>query len=182
MLSVKFLLGITAAQKHQETEDKRNVVQSPIRLILQTPRKNWRANEPIEVLAYLENVSQNKFFYVGRELGSLFSIDPYHYIELSIKDARNRDAPIGRTASAQVFTKESITERLARAYIILDPGNIYGLKDSIDTTLSPGRYRLTAVYREVEALRWSEEERKALKIPVWTERLVSNTITITVIR
>jgi len=97
-LTIELFPGIATAQKHQEDESKKNVDQSPIRFILNTPRKNWRANEPIEVLAYLENVSQNKYFYVGRELGSLFSIDPYHYIELSIKDAKNRNAPIGRMA------------------------------------------------------------------------------------
>src|SRR5262245_12830458 len=180
LVGVGFCSVIAASQQHQKAREKNNVVQVPIRLMLQTTRTTWRSDEPIEVLAYLENVSQNKFFYVGRELDSLFSILPYHYIELSIKDSRNKDAPIGRMASAQSYTNESITEKLARAYIKLYPGKIYGLKDYSSIVLPPGRYRMTAFYREVEALRWSEEERKALKIPVWTERLVSNTITITV--
>ena len=39
-----------------------------------------------------------------------------------------------------------------------------------------------ANYRELEVSHRTEEERKALPIPVWTEQLVSNTITVTVTR
>jgi len=182
LLAIEFFAESATAQKSREAEGKKNAVQTPIRLTIQIPRKTWRVREPIEVMAYLENVSQGKYFYVGRELFSLISIDPYHYIEISIKDEKNRDAPIGRMASAGYGTNESITEILARAYIQLNPGNIYGLKDLIYPRLSPGRYRLTTIYREVQALYWPEEKRKALPVPVWTERLVSNTITINVIR
>jgi len=183
LLTVEFLFVFVEAQKPRNDQNKDAVHQTPIQLVIQTPRKTWRAGESIEILAYLENVSQKyAAYYVGRELFSLFSIDPYHYIELSIKDSRNREVPLGRMASAGYDKGESIAEKLHRAYVYLSPGNIYGLKRTIGYKLAPGRYSLTAVYREVQALYWSEQERKALPTPVWTEKLVSNTLIITITR
>ena len=121
LLTVEFLFVFVEAQKPGNDREKNAVDQTPIKLVIQTPRKTWRAGESIEILAYLENVSQKyAAYYVGRELFSLFSIDPYHYIALSIKDSKNREVPLGRMASAGYELKgESITEKLNRAYVYL---------------------------------------------------------------
>jgi len=180
LLAVEFFPGSVTAQKSRTPEEKKSTVQKPIRLILQIPRKSWRAGEPIEVMAYLENVSQDKFFKVGRKLDSFFVVNNYHDIQLSIKDSRNREVPMFRMGQSRSLPLDPIKQRLVDNYINLDPGNIYGLRESFE--LPPGRYRLTANYRELDASHWTEEERIALPIPVWTKPLVSNTITITVTR
>jgi len=180
LLAVEFFHGSAIAQKSRAPKEKKSIVQTPIRLTIQIPRKTWRSSEPIEVMAYLENVSQDKFFKVGRKLDSFFVVNNYHDIQLSIKDSRNREVPMFRIGQSRSLPLDPIKQRLVDNYINLDPGNIYGLRESFE--LPPGRYRLTANYRELDASHWTEEECKALPIPVWTEPLVSNTITITVIR
>jgi len=181
LLAFNFVSAIAGAQTQRKTSRRSDVMQAPIRLVLQASKKTVRAGEPVEVIAYLENVSPDKFFYVGNELGNLLIIMPYHYIELSIKDDRNKDVAIGRSAAAQALTNETAAEKLARAYTKLSPGIIHGVKNSDSIVLPLGQYRLTAYYREVEALRWTEDERRTLPIQVWTQPLVSNTIAITVI-
>jgi hypothetical protein len=161
--------------------ENNSVSSTSIRLVLQTSKGRYRAAEPIGITAYLENVSQNKTYYVGNDLGNLFSIESFHYFELQIIDEKGRDVPIGRGAGTSIWKPgTTVTEKLAQ-YVQLRPKMIFGLKNDGDVTLRPGQYRLTATYHEVEALDWTEAELKALLIPVWTQTLVSNTVIITVV-
>lgn len=155
---------------------------TPIRLVLQTSRRTYRAGEPIELTAYLENVSQDRAYYVGKDLGKFFITESFHYIELQITDGKGREAPIGRGAAASIWKPgTTIAEKLVQEYVQLQPRMIYGQKDAGNITLRPGQFRLRVTYHEVEALRWTEEERNSLPAQVWTQPLVSNTVTITVI-
>ncbi|HZH89677.1 MAG TPA: hypothetical protein VEX70_03545 [Pyrinomonadaceae bacterium] len=155
---------------------------TPIRLVLQTSRRTYRAGEPIELTAYLENMSQDRAYYVGKELGKFFITESFHYIELQITDEKRREAPIGRGAAASIWKPgTTIAEKLAQEYVQLQPRMIYGQKDAGNITLRPGQYRLVATYHEVEALRWTEAERETLPVPVWAQPLVSNTVRIAVI-
>lgn len=153
----------------------------PIRLILRTEKQSYFVGEPIKVTAFLENVSQDKFFYVGRDLGSLLSEMPYHFIYLSVKDSDGKFVAVGRSAASALNTKETVAERLIRSYVQLSPGTIYGLRDNYELPLSPGTYSLKAVYQELEALSWRTEDFSGLKIPVWIKPLESNVVRIKII-
>ncbi len=152
-----------------------------MRLVLQTSERRYRSGQPISITAYLENVSKNETYYVGTELGNLFSIESSHYIDLEIIDGRGRVVPIGRGAGTSIWKPgTTIAQKLAQQYVQLRPNMIFGLKNDTDLTLKPGQYRLKAIYHEVEASDWSPEERKALPVPVWTQTLVSNTVVLTI--
>jgi hypothetical protein len=172
-------LSVTSAGQRAATNSTGS---TPIRLVLETSNRTYHAGESIQIIAYLENVSQDKTYYVGKDLGSLFSIESFHYIEVQITDAKGRKVPIGRGAGASIWKPgTTIAEKLAQEYVHLQQGMIYGRKFIDDLLLRPGQYRLVATYREVEALRWTEAEREALLVPVWTQSLVSNTVTVAVV-
>lgn len=167
------------AQMLQRLNDKRGDVSSPIRLVLQTSKGRYQADEAIEIIAYLENVT-DKSYYVGNILVGFWGSAGLHDIRLTIIDENGREVVIGRGAGTWIWKSgTTISEKLARAYVELRPKMIHGVKESI--SLPPGLNRLTATYREIEAQSWTEEERNALMIPVWIQPLVSNTVTITVL-
>ncbi len=152
-----------------------------IRLVLKTSKRIHRAREPIGIVAYLENVS-DKPYYVGNDLGKFFITESFHYIELQIIDRKGREAPLGRGAATSIWKPgTTVSEKLEQEYVQLRPRMIFGQKDAGNITLLPGQYRLTATYHEAEALSWTEAERQALTMPVWTQPLISNTVTITVV-
>lgn len=155
---------------------------SPIRLVLQTSKRRYRVGESVEVLGYLENRGETPY-YVGNTILGFFGTSELHEIKLSILDAKNKEILIGGGGGSWIWKYgTTINEKLARTYTQLRPGAIFGVKEHIPVTLRPGQYRLTATYREIEALSWTEAERRALSIPVWTQPLVSNTVIITVVR
>jgi hypothetical protein len=181
-LVIFFLRDPSVIHALQRAENDNGISSTSIRLVLQTSKKRYRTGEPIEIVGYLENVSQDKTYYVGNDLGQFFIIQSFHYIDLKIIDRKGREVPIGRGAATSLWKQSTtVTEKLAQAYIQLRPGMIFGQKDAGNITLRPGQYRLIATYREIEALDWTEMERKALPIQVWTQSLVSNTVTITVV-
>lgn len=181
VLGLVCMQGLSVASASQRAASS-GVSPTPIRLVLQTSKRTYRASEPIEITAYLENVSQDRTYYVGKGLGNLFSIESFHYIELQITDEKGREVQIGRGAGASVWKfGTTIAEKLALEYIQLQQGMFYGRKFVGDLPIRPGQYWLVATYREEEALAWTEAERKALSIPVWMQSLVSNTVTITVL-
>ncbi len=152
---------------------------SPIRLVLQTSKENYRASEPITFTAYLENLS-DRSYYVGNTLVSFWGSVGLHDLRLKIVNKSGKEIVIGRGAGDWIWKPgTTTTEKLAQAYVELKPKTIHGLTDS--TSLSPGQYRLTAVYREIEALSWTEAERKALPVAVWTQPIVSNTVNLRVL-
>lgn len=51
--------------------EKKN--ESHIRLFLDTARNTYPIGSELEVTAYLENTTKDRFYYVGRDLGSLLS-------------------------------------------------------------------------------------------------------------
>ena len=182
---VAFALGAAGAGQSDpvwknETKDAASSRQSALRLILQTTKRVYRAGEPIHVTAYLENESEEQTFYVGRELGGFCAIVSFHYIELRVTDRKNRLIPIANSAGA-AGSKEGTTQReiIESEYVPLGPKSIYGQTDTCEITLKKGRYRMQAVYYEFEATVWKNPE--ALDFPVWTKRLYSNTVTITVV-
>lgn len=164
-----------------QSEMKRANQKSDIELILKVSKRVYRLGEPIEITSYLENVSDFKGYYVGNTDISLLGTIGLHDMELIIRDKKGSEVPIGRGAGTWFWGENmSVTDKLARAYVHIRPGMIHGLKQRIDFPFKPGRYRLVTTYHEHEALRWTEAERRALPIPVWTQQLVSNTVTITI--
>jgi hypothetical protein len=154
----------------------------PIRLRLRTNKKAFRVGEKIEVLAYLENESENQPYYVAKRLESLFVQPLPHGIVISILDDENKDvAPIlvvDPVPGSDVIKIEEVPSR----YMELAPNVIYGVRDTCDTILKPGKYRLKVTYIDYAALRWSKSERAALPMPVLLQQLVSNSVIITVSR
>ena len=170
----------TASKVYGRSRLQRRSALSPIRLILQTSKKRYRLSESIRITAFLENISDDKYFYVGRDISDLFGSNSLHYIGLSFKDAAGKEVPIGRGAGDGVWEYgTTIREKLERAYIQLNPGMFYGLKEEVELPfLKPGRYRLQATYYEIEAGNWNEAERKSLLFPVWTQEISSNVVMI----
>jgi len=157
-----------------------SVRQSPLRLVLQTAKRVYRAGEPIHVTAYLENESEEQTFYVGRDLDGFCAIIPFHYIELRIIDQNNRRIRIANSAGAGGW-REGTTQRekIQQEYLALGPKGVYGQSDTCDIRLKKGRYRMQAVYYEFEATDWKNKE--ALDFPVWTKTLHSNPVMIAVV-
>lgn len=166
----------------QRVVDKNQVQQSSIRLVLQTSKKRYRVDDVIDVSYYLENVSQNDLYYVGRDINKLIGPSLFHPVELSIVDEQGNKLPQPVGAGDTDGRQLTIAEMLAQVYVLLEPGMFYGVQRiPVERASKPGKYRLMLTYREVEALRWTEAERKALSFPIWTQPLVSNTVTITVV-
>ena len=154
--------------------------QSQLRLVLETPKQIYHAGEQIHVTAYLENRSASQTFYVGRELGGFCSILSFHYIELQITDQNNRKITIANSAGASGW-KEGTTQRekIEQEYVPLKPKAVYEQKNACKIRLRKGRYRVRAIYHELEATDWKSSE--GLDFPVWTKTLYSNVVTISVI-
>lgn len=182
-LMIGYARASSGAHPLQRSSIQSRVEQLPIRLVLQTSRRTYRAGERIEVSIYLENMSQDAQFYVGRDIGRLSIRSLLHYLDLSIINERGREIPIPRAAvdHADESPRLTTSEKLARDYVWLGPRTIYGIQTELFEPLRPGQYRLTATYREEEALRWTEAERAALPVPVWTQPLVSDTVMITIL-
>jgi hypothetical protein len=157
-----------------------------MRLILQSSKSLYRLGEPLKLTSYLENLTgatdHPKWFYVGRSLGGFSLIMPRHFIELSVRDSKGKEVPFGKVAADEGGENETVAELLARAYIILGPGQIYGISDELDLRLQPGQYQLKTTYREFGAQHWPATELQALRLPVWTQQLTSNTLTIVVLK
>lgn len=155
---------------------------SLLHLFLRTSRKVYRVGSPIEVSSYIENQSENTSYYIGRDISEFFGSNWIHYIELRVKDEKGGEPLIGRGVSDGMWEPgTTIKEKLAQSYILLYPGTFYGIKARMELPLTPGKYRLTATYHEVDASSWSEAERKLLTTSVWTKQLRSNTVTITIL-
>jgi hypothetical protein len=176
MLALAFC-AVTAARS---VLDSKPADQSPMRLTLETTKPVYRVGEAIHLTGYLENTSDDRTFYVGRELGGFCSVVSFHYIELLITNQDNRRIQIANSAGAAAW-KEGTTqpEKIQQEYIPLGPKNIYGQKDTCEINLKKGHYRMQAVYHEIEAAGWKVAEK--LDFPVWTKPLYSNTVTITVV-
>ena len=168
-------------KESQGTGSGKDMSLAAIQLVLHTSKSRYHVGEPIEIIAYLENVSDTPY-YVGGQLYGLGVISTFHHIELKITDERGREVSEPRMSITSVRNPDAtIAEVIAQAYVQLRPTMIYGLKASGRRTLRAGRYRLTATYREEEALRWTETARAALPAQVWIQPLTSNIVTITVL-
>jgi hypothetical protein len=183
MFMITFLLVISHLQivsKAIETQMLDNNADdvTPVRLRLQVSKRVLHAREPIRIFSYLENTSYDNAYYIGNNLGRFFVVESFHYIKLKIVDARKREVPIGRVAATSIW-KEGTT--IMEEYLLLRPGMTFGEKDEGNITLEPGHYELTTMYYEVEAGRWSDNERNSLRYPVWIKPLISNTEKITVL-
>jgi len=153
----------------------------PIRLILRTSKKEYRVGEPIVITAYLENTSE-KTYYVGSELTGLSTITSLHYILVTTLADNNIvvDEPRG-AATSTWDSGTTIKDKLSQAYTLLRPNTLFGVAENGKVMLQPGKYRLRAAYREVEALTWTDSERSALPFPVWMRPLESNIATVVVL-
>jgi hypothetical protein len=153
-----------------------------LRLVLQVPKRRFRVGEPIEITAYLENISDRPY-YVGNTFTDLLVSTGLHDMRLIITDEKGKEVPIGRGGGSWIWKQNtSVADKLAQAYVHLRAGAIHGVKERLSLPLQSGQYRLTVTYHEEEALQWAKTDRDSLPIPVWTKKLTSNTITITVIR
>lgn len=154
-----------------------------IRLELQTSKPVYRVGDPIFIVAYLENES-NKNYLIGKSLTNFNVFTPFHFIELRVVDEGGNEVSGQRIFAhpdPSELSAETISNKITRRYLLLEPGMIHGLKVRGRMSRKPGHYRYTAIYREVDALHWPRVERDALPIPVWTQTLISNTLTITVL-
>lgn len=176
------LAGSLFAQSSTSPSAQQGIVEpSAIQLTLETSKDQYFVGEPLVIAAYLENTGQYPY-YVGNSFAGLFGRSSNHYIEVKIFDERGKEVQIGRGGGDWMWEKgTSVAEKIAQAYVYLQAGNIHGVKERLEWEFLPGQYRLTATYRESEALTWTEEERKALIRPVWTQPLTSNTVTISIV-
>jgi hypothetical protein len=176
------LAGSLSAQSSSSATAQRSTVEpSAIQLRLETSKEKYVTGEPLVITAYLENTGQYPY-YVGNTFAGLLGRWSNHYIELKIIDERNREVQIGHGGGDWIWKNGTpVAEKIAQAYVYLQAGNIHGVKEQLDWKFAPGQYRLKATYREVEALTWTDEERKSLIRPVWTQPLESNTVTISIV-
>ena len=159
-------------------EEKQSLIPNPPgpRYLKET-LQNWRARHS----ASLSGEYRRPRVLVGNILLGFWGTSELHDVTLTICDQNNQQVSIGGGGGSWIWKHGTgIDEKLASAYTQLRPRTIFGVKEDIPVTLRPGRYRLTASYREIEALTWTEADRRALPIQVWTEPLTSNTVTITV--
>jgi hypothetical protein len=153
-----------------------------IRLNLRLGKERYHAGEPIRVLSYLQNTSEEKTYYVGRRLGNFFVIETFHYITLRIVDEKGRAVQLGLIGETSIWKRNTpLSEILTQEYLPLGPGMIFGQTDEGNITLQPGRYKVTALYYEVEATQWTDKDRSGIPFPVWTKSLVSNSVTVRVL-
>lgn len=173
--------GIPKVYILQHPTNQSSINQYPIRLVLRTAKIRWRYGDQNEVTAYLENLS-DKPYYIGNEFFGFGIISSFHFIELKITDERSSEINGSRMSITQLWKAgTTVTEKIEQEYIKLGRGMIHGLSVRGNWELPPGQYRLTAIYHEVEAVNWTEQEKSALPFPVWTQPLTSNTVFIIVL-
>ena len=175
------LLEPSAACPLKQSKSSNKVKHSPIRLVLRTSKLRYRAGEPHEITAYLENVSDKPYF-VGKEFFGFGIISSFHWMNVKVVDEKQKTVIDVYMSVTQLWEQgTTVTEKVAQEYIKLAPGMIHGLKSRGRWDLRPGRYRLSTTYREDEAIYWTEAELKSLPYPVWTQALVSNTVDIRIV-
>ncbi len=183
---VKALITLVALTPNVATgvttpTDATTSIPPAIRLVLRVSKGTYRVGDPIEILAYLQNTS-DRTYYVGNELLGLSTISSLHYMLVTTEDASGEVVKPALSAATSTWeANTTIKDKLSQAYTQLRPNTLFGASERGNVALLPGRYRLRAEYREIEALRWSDSERRALLIPVWTQQLVSNTVTIRIV-
>ena len=154
-----------------------------IRLILQTSKKSYRVGEPIEVTVFLENGSKYNSYYVGRDITSLFTTNPVSFIELLIYNKSGKEVSVTRAAADSIVVRDENEISLSpqkQDYIELPPGTIYGTWKKLELNLRPGIYKFHARYRQIQDP--SQKANNSLQIPIWTQTLTSNSVSIRVIR
>lgn len=153
-----------------------------VRLVLRTTTTHWPTKNTNEISVYLENFSDTPY-YVGGRFPGLGIISSFHYIDLKIIDERGRDVSGPRVSVTQMWDPgTTVVQKAAAEYIKLEKNMIHGLTLRGDWQLQPGRYRLSATYHEIEAKYWTNDEKRSLSAPVWTQPLFSNTVIIQVSR
>jgi hypothetical protein len=189
-----FIVLTAYAANGQSSRVDRNGDKSAIRLRMQTQKRTYKVEEPIEISIYLENISDEHSYYVGRDIDGIVISTQFHTVELIMIDANGKKVPLPRGAADDNPTRvyvngkpipsklPTVAEKLAQEYVQLAPRSFYGFrKELVETPLKPGRYQLWITYQETEALTWTEAERKSLVIPVWTQSLQSNILVINVV-
>jgi hypothetical protein len=170
--------------------------QSSIRLRVSASKQVYRVGEPVEISVLLENISPDRGYLVGRVIYGGDLPTPLHYVNFALSDNRGKPLRVFDGASVQdpierygpdgklISEKQAtMAELTAKEYIQLGPGSVYGFRTRLyKPGTTPGHYRLSASYHEVEALERTAAELRILLIPIWTEPLISNTVDITVTR
>ncbi|NOT62217.1 MAG: hypothetical protein HOP19_18555 [Acidobacteria bacterium] len=178
-LKVVFSQGGVEAQKQSSATASRS---SPIRLILSVNKNRVRRGSTFKLTVYLENWS-DKPIYVGNQLPGNNATSSLHYIEVETLNSSSAAVFIGSAVVGTQWEKGATPEqKLAQAYTLIKPGGVHGIFESGQMLLPQGGYILTAKYHEVEAAHWSEKELNALPYPVLTQKLISNTVKVTVIK
>lgn len=181
IFAISCLPEAAIAQASHQYDVSDHTQTTPVRLVLQTSKKRYHFGEPIGITAYLENISL-KPYYVGNVLSGLLGYSNLHNIVLKVTDKNMREVNIGRGGGDWIWKPETaVAEKLQNAYVTLTPKMIHGLKEFDDLGLRPGTYIFTVSYHEVEALSWSEADRNALSIPIWTQPLASNSVVVKII-
>jgi hypothetical protein len=139
--------------------------------------------EAIELVVYFENQSMEQPCYVVKDLDTIFVRSLEQGINISIMDNNGKDvAPIIMVNKTRDKNRVKVDD-VSSVYLELGPKMIYGVSERLDdVSLKPGMYKLRATYYDDAPTYWSEVERKSLAIPVCTQRLTSNSVTITVTR
>lgn len=169
----------TKSYVHQNPKAQENGEQLPIRLVLTASKAKYQAGQPLELTAYLENVSQQAYY-----VGSSFNfgvLSSYHNVLLTIRDERNREVGFPQMSMTATWDRDKLTaEEVEKTYVLLRPGKIYGIKSKLECKLLPGQYHLTVTYRDDYAQSWMKNKKIVLPYSVWTEPVKSNRVTITV--
>jgi hypothetical protein len=178
------------------SREKKANQQSQIRLVIVTSKQLYKVGEPIEISVLLENITSDQGYYVGRVIYEGDLNTPLHYVEFALSDNRGKPLRIfdGASVPNPIDTygpdrkpisqkPANIAELTPREYIQLGPGSVYGFRTRLYKPGStPGRYKLSASYHEVEALERTAAELRILPIAIWTEPLTSNTVELVVTR
>lgn len=187
--------GLARPSSGREVEMSSSPKGSPIRLVLRTSKKFYRVGDAVAVTVLLENETPDKVYYVGRALFQGDIPTPFHYVNFALSDNTGKPISLFDGASVEDLVvrygldkkpippmRPTINELLIREYIQLSPRAVYGFRTELYKPGSkPGVYWLNATYYETEALNRARTELKDLPVPIWAQRLVSNTVKITVI-
>ena len=174
LLQAPVTYGLQTSRQDGESKDR------GVRLVLHAPIKRLRSNQVLELVTYLENTTRDKTFLIGSSF-SFEIISSYQNMLLTIMDEKNRKVGCPRMSATSVWELSKLTtEEVERAYVILSPGMIYGLKSKVNCNLKPGRYRVFTTYRDDFFGVWSQNRSIALKYPAWTQSLASNSVPVVI--
>lgn len=157
-----------------------------LKVTLSTDRAVYGVSDKIRVTVTLENASQ-KSFYLDPSLRLIYT-DTASSLAIDVFDEEGNELQHSGLVADAFGVPDNVIEIVKWHYLVLDPGNFYGLKTELPTDWyemleKPGRYKLVAVYSN-NMLPWLNDQHKQelsrLPYPLWSGRAVSEGVWIEV--